>query len=111
MGRYRNLLTYPDGSRRWPLLGYETVKGYENRLPKIAPIELIQMIQNSLEEITVRLVMPRALNDEEKSELTAFIQENLGYPFRLSFEYVDSIRNPINGKVEQFISLIEPGHP
>ena len=102
MGRYRNLLTLPDGSRRWPLMGYE------GRLPDIAPIELMQMVQTSLEEIHVRLVMERALDDSETRELTTFIQGNLGYPFRLRFEYVDTIRNAANGKVEQFISLIEP---
>ncbi|TRZ96996.1 MAG: phenylacetate--CoA ligase family protein [Rhodocyclaceae bacterium] len=101
MGRYRNLLTLPDGTRRWPRLGYES------QLQSIAPIELMQMIQTSLEEIQVRLVMARTLGDSEMRNLTTFIQGNLGYPFRLSFEYVDSIRNPANGKIEQFISLIE----
>jgi phenylacetate-CoA ligase len=101
MGRYRNLLRLPDGTRRWARLGYET------SLHSIAPIELMQMIQTSLDEIKVRLVMARPLDDSEIRALTAFIHANLGYAFRLSFEYVDSIRNPANGKVEQFISLIE----
>jgi phenylacetate-CoA ligase len=100
MGRYRNLLTLPDGTRRWPRLGYES------RLQDIAPIELMQMIQRSLDEIDVHLVMPRPLSTAEQENLTGFIQKNLGYPFRFRFEYVDSIRNPANGKIEQFISLI-----
>ena len=103
MGRYRNLLTLPDGTRRWPRLGYES------RLQEIAPIELMQMIQRSTEEIDVRLVMPRPLADDERESLSTFIRKNLGHPFRLRFEYTDSIRNPANGKIEQFISLIEPG--
>ena len=102
MGRYRNLLTLPDGTRRWPRLGYET------SLQSIAPIELMQMIQTAAEEIRVRLVMERALDAAETERLTAFIQKNLGYPFRLSFDHVDTIRNPSNAKFEQFISLIEP---
>lgn len=100
MGRYRNLLTLPDGTRRWPRLGYET------SLQAIAPIDLMQMIQTAAEEIRVRLVMARALDDSEAGRLTTFIQQNLGHPFRLSFEYVDSIRNPANAKLEQFISLL-----
>jgi phenylacetate-CoA ligase len=103
MGRYRNLLTLPDGTRRWPRLGYES------RLHDIAPIELMQMVQRSVEEIDVRLVMPRPLADDERESLSTFICNNLGHPFRLRFEYTDSIRNPANGKIEQFISLIEPG--
>ena len=106
MGRYRNLLTLPDGTRSWPRLGYET------SLQSIAPIELMQMIQTAAEKIRVRLVMERALDTAETERLTAFIQKNLGYPFRLSFDYVDTIRNPSNAKLEQFISLIEPqGRP
>ncbi|MDP1735078.1 MAG: hypothetical protein Q8L44_12040 [Sulfuritalea sp.] len=102
MGRYRNLLTLPNGTRLWPRLGYES------KLQAIAPIELMQMIQTSLDEIQVRLVMARALDESEIRNLTTFIQGNLGYPFRLRFDYVDSIRNSANGKIEQFISLIEP---
>ena len=103
MGRYRNLLTLPDGTRRWPRLGYES------RLQDIAPIELMQMVQRSVEEIDVHLVMPRPLTGEEQENLAKFIRNNLGHPFRLRFEYTDSIRNPANGKIEQFISLIESG--
>lgn len=101
MGRYRNLLTLPDGTKRFPLMGYEI------NLADIAPIELMQMVQTSREEITVRLVMARALAAGEQAALTSFIHRNLGHPFGLTFEYVDTIRNPANGKQEQFISLIE----
>ena len=102
MGRYRNLVTLPDGRRHWPRLGYES------RLQEIAPIELMQMIQHTPEEIEVRLVMSRSLSADEQQNLTTFIRNNLGHPFRLRFEYTDTIRNPANGKIEQFISLIEP---
>jgi phenylacetate-CoA ligase len=100
MGRYRNLLTLPDGTRRWPRLGYES------RLQEVAPIELMQMVQTTAEEISVRLVAARPLDATETRALTAFIQDKLGHPFRLSFDYVDTIRNPANGKIEQFISLL-----
>jgi phenylacetate-CoA ligase len=103
MGRYRNLLTLPDGSLRWPRLGYES------RLQEIAPIELMQMIQHNTDEIDVRLVMPRPLTEGEREKLATFIHTNLGHPFRLNFSYTNSIRNSVNGKIEQFISLIESG--
>lgn len=102
MGRYRNLLTLPDGTRRWPQMGYQ------GRLREIAPIELMQMVQTGADEILVRLVMARPLENSEQDSLSRFIRDNLDYPFRLGFEYVDSIRNPANGKIEQFISMIEP---
>ncbi len=102
MGRYRNLVTLPDGSRHWPRLGYES------QLQAIAPIELMQMIQRELDQMDVRLVMPRQLTESEEAALTTFIWKNFGYNFRLNFDYVDTIRNPVNGKIEQFISLIKP---
>lgn len=98
MGRYRNLMTLPDGTHRWPQVGLG--------LSDIAPIEQMQMAQTGLEEIEVRLVIARPLRPDEIEGLTAYLHKNLGYPFRLSFNYVDSIRNPANGKVEQFISML-----
>ena len=72
----------------------------------IAPIELMQMVQRKAEEIDVRLVMARHLTESEKERLTSFIWKNLGHNFQLRFEYVDTLRNPNNGKIEQFISLL-----
>jgi phenylacetate-CoA ligase len=103
MGRYRNLVTLPDGTQRWPLMGYDS-----GRLREIAPIEAMQMVQTGRDEIDVRLVTPRPLDEKERSALAAFIQGNLGHPFDLRFDYVASIRNPANGKVEQFLSRLEP---
>lgn len=101
MGRYRNLLTMPSGEQRWPRLGYES------KLQDIAPIKLMQMVQRTAHNIVVRLVMARPLQPGEESQLTAFIQQDLGHPFRLSYEYVDTIRNSRNGKLEQFMSEID----
>lgn len=103
LGRTRNLLRLPDGTRRWALLGIEPGQ----RLRELAPLELMQMVQTGLEDIEVRLVMQRPLTASEQQALTEAIHGNLGYPFRLSFEYVDSIRNPSNGKIEFFISRVE----
>jgi phenylacetate-CoA ligase len=103
MGRYRNVVRLPDGTRRWALMGFEPGMG----LREIAPVEMMQMVQTAREDIEVRLVMSRHLSAGERQALTTFIHGNLGYPFRLNFKYVESIRNPANGKIEYFISLIE----
>ena len=100
LGRYRNLLTYPDGTQRWPLLGNE------GRLREIAPVTMMQLVQTKPDELEARLVMPRPLTPAEQEQLARLIAENQGYPFKLSFRYVDTIRNPVNGKLEQFISLL-----
>jgi phenylacetate-CoA ligase len=100
MGRYRNLVRLPNGDTRWPRIGWED-------LVKVAPIDQIQLVQHTLHDVEVRLVMPKGrLTDEQTVELTRFIQRNLGHPFNLRFEYVDEIRHAVNGKVEAFISKI-----
>jgi phenylacetate-CoA ligase len=104
MGRYRNLVTLPSGELRWPKMGYEELRS-------VVPVDLMQMVQHSLEDIEVRLVKAAPLTAEEQQALTAFIQRNLGYPFRLRFEYVADIRNASNGKIEQFISKLPNANP
>jgi len=100
MGRYRNLLTYPDGTTRWPLMGNR------GRLREVAPIDALQLVQTASDALEARVVMPRPISDTEVARLTTLIQDNQGYPFRITVRQVDSIRNPANGKIEQFISLL-----
>ncbi len=99
MGRYRNLVTLPDGDTRWPRIGWED-------MVKVAPVEQIQLVQHTLHDIEARLVMREPLTAAYQQALTAFIQRNLGHPFNLRFSVVDTIRHAVNGKVEAFVSLL-----
>jgi phenylacetate-CoA ligase len=78
------------------------------RLNEIAPIELIQLVQTSLEHIEVRLVVPREISREEEEGFSGILRERLGYPFELTFTYHDEIPRGPGGKFEQFRSEI-PG--
>lgn len=99
MGRARNILTYPTGETHFPLLGGE-------RYAEIAPIRQYQVIQHSLREIEVRLVVDRPLPRDEEATLREFILSKLGYPFHLSFSYHARIPMGAGGKFEDFISEI-----
>ncbi len=101
MGRYRNLVQLPSGVRRWPRMGFEY-------LDAIGPIELIQLVQRSLQDVHVRLVVRSPLTAAQTAALTAHIHTSLGHPFNLSFEEVAEIRSPVNGKIEHFISELPP---
>ena len=58
-------------------------------------------------EVVLRAVRERfGLAPDEAARLVALIQSNQGYPFRITLRRVASIRNPANGKIEQFISLL-----
>lgn len=99
MGRYRNLLTLPSGDTRWPRIGYEELRS-------VAPVDQMQIVQHTLHDLEVRLIMQVPLTAAHQEALTAFVQRNLGHPFRVRFERVDSIVHPVNGKVEAFVSRL-----
>lgn len=99
MGRARNILTYPSGETRFPLLGGE-------RYAEIAPVKQYQAIQRSFHEIEVRLIVDRPLAGDEEAALRKFILAKLGYPFDLNFSYPSLIPMGAGGKFEDFISEI-----
>lgn len=99
LGRFRNLVTLPDGRRRWPKLGFEEIREF-------AVVEKMQLVQLDLQRVAVRLVAPAPLTEAQLARLTQLIRDNLGHPFALDFDYVDDVRNPANGKLEQFISRL-----
>ena len=99
LGRERNMIVRPDGTRHWPLTGYK-------RFREIAPIAQYQMRQHAPDRIEVRMVVERPLTPEEEAALTAWLHEKMRYPFRLDFTYFEG-RLPTgpNGKFEEFMRL------
>lgn len=98
LGRSRNMLTMPDGQKRWP-------RFLARR--EIAPIAQWQIIQETRERLTAKIVPQRPLNREDEERLTLSIAENFGFRFDIHFEYLDAIRGHENGKFEEFISKVE----
>jgi phenylacetate-CoA ligase len=99
LGRVRNLVTLPTGEKFFPRMAIQS-------LNEIAPIELIQMVQTSLEHIEVRLVVPREVTGEEEARIAVILQDRLRHPFNLTFTYHDRIARGPGGKFEQFRSEI-----
>lgn len=105
MGRYRNLVTLPTGDTRWPRIGWEEM------VTIVPQVDGIQLVQHTLEDIEARLVLREAMTPEQQAALIAFVQRNLGHPFRVRIERVESIRHEVNGKVESFISRLPKPRP
>lgn len=103
LGRERNLLRLPDGRRFWPLVGAFSYRD-------IAPVRQYQVIQRSLERVTLRLAVERPLSAAEESRLADKLVEFLGYRFVVDFDYCapEIARGP-GGKFEDFICEISPG--
>ncbi len=96
-GRYRGMITLPSGERSWPDVGLV-------KLQDIAPIEQFQLVQKSLEDIEVKLVLPRPILEEEKQNLTALFHKTLRHPFNITFVQLDNIPRSPGGKYEEFVS-------
>jgi len=64
------------------------------------------VVQKSLSDIEVALVVARPLQPAETEALRALILKNLGYPFNVSFVYRDAIPRSAGGKYEDFRSEV-----
>jgi phenylacetate-CoA ligase len=100
VGRERNLLRLPDGRRFWPLVGTFDYRD-------IAPVRQCQVIQRSLERMTMRLAVEHPLSTAEEQGLAARLITSLGFTVAVDFEYfADRIPRAPGGKFEDFISEI-----
>ena len=100
LGRERNLVTMPDGSRRYPLVGFM-------RFREVAPVLQYQFVQHAIDRLEMRLVTETPLSASQEADLTAIVQKALGFSFALGFTYFpDRIPRAASGKFEEFICRI-----
>ena len=98
-GRARDMLTLPGGAQRFPYYGH-------GALVRVAAIVQHQIVQKSLEEIEIRLVVRRPLTTAEQAQIHTAVAEGLGHKFRLSICYRDEITRGPGGKYAEFTSEI-----
>lgn len=91
-GRTRNLITYPDGRRQWPMIGS---KEFYSKFK----IKRFQAVQKSLKIIEISVIA----EPFDEKEFKKFVNSSLGYEFDIRVSYVYNF--PI-GKFEEFKSLI-----
>lgn len=97
MGRERNLITLPDGSRHWPSFP-------EEEWMDIAPIRRMQLAQTGIDRVEVRLVMDRRLASTEQERLGQVLMKCLRHPFHFEFSYHETLQRGRNLKFEDFVS-------
>ncbi|MGE0238909.1 MAG: phenylacetate--CoA ligase family protein [Parvibaculaceae bacterium] len=97
LGRERNLVQLPDGSRNWPLVGFHD---YDT----VAPIRQYQLIQHKIDEIEFKLVADQDLTPDQEERLIKIVQQSLNHPFKITITRSRD-RLPVgpNGKLEEFI--------
>jgi phenylacetate-CoA ligase len=99
VGRVRNMLSTPDGNQIWPSF---ILRAWTHGLP----ISQFQFVQTHLDRIEVRLVVSRQPSAEEEQRITRSLQDLFGWPFTISFNYMDSIPRSQGGKYEEFMSMV-----
>ncbi|MBL8492126.1 MAG: phenylacetate--CoA ligase family protein [Rhodocyclaceae bacterium] len=100
LGRVRNMLTLPDGGRRWPLFGL-------NDLPGI-PLRQYRIVQRSATRLEAQLVVDRPLRPDEEDRIRAALRGRLHPDFQVDLVYPAFLPRDPSGKFEDFINACPP---
>lgn len=95
LGRTRNMLRLPGGRTAWP--GFPM-----NTLVRLQAIRELRMIQHTLDEIEIELVLQRALTAEEATQLVEAVRTRLQHPFNVRLTQVAALARGPGHKREDF---------
>ena len=98
LGRSRALARMPDGGLRY-------VQFPGSKFVKIAPIREYQLIQHGDNLMEVRLECAVPVTPEHEQQLTALIQDCIGFPIKVRVRQVDKLPLDGQGKREEFLRL------
>ncbi len=97
LGRRRNMVLLPDGSKHWPRIG-------STEFRTIAPIKRFQAAQINATTLEMRLIVDTPLTKNQQDAICKLIHHFIGYPFEICFTYVHEFPS---GKFEEFVNLYE----
>jgi len=99
MGRERNMIVMPDGTRHWPLVGFD-------RFRDLAPVRQYQLLQHDPLHIEARFATTRPVSAAEDTALRDHLHAALGHPFALDLRYfTEDLPGSRSGKFEEFRRL------
>ena len=96
-----SIITLPDGRLISPSVLTHPFKPMHN-------IKESQIIQDSIDKITVKIVKGVGYTDRDEEKLITAFRERLGGQVRIGIEYVKSIPKTKGGKLKWVVSQIEP---
>lgn len=100
MGRTRNMFVRPDGQKFWPSVPRFTDEMYA----ELPAIRQTQYVQKASDWIELRVVVDVPYSHGLEAQITAHIQRQFKYPYRVTFSYEKKLTYAKNGKFEEFLS-------
>jgi phenylacetate-CoA ligase len=100
LGRARNMLLLPDGTRRWPVLGIRAMRA-------AAPIRQAQFVQVTRTRLEVLLVCERPLSPAEEATVVNLVRGRQPVAMDVVLTPVREIARSEGGKFEEFICRAE----
>jgi phenylacetate-CoA ligase len=98
LGRVRNLLVRPDGTRVWPLFG--------TWRPEFGVIRRFQVVQTTSSTLVLRFVADREPTPAERDAMRATLLDACGATFDVTFERANDLPRGPSGKFEDFVSHV-----
>lgn len=98
LGRRRNMVLLPDGTRHWPIVG-------SRKYRDVAPIRRHQALQIDANTVELRLQVDSPLTKDQENIIISILQKAIQYPFTVKIYYVDNFPD---GKFEEFVNLYDP---
>ena len=97
LGRQRNLVLLPDGTRHWPMVGFPLWSD-------VVPVRQFQFVQLDRTTILARMSASGRPDSAQEARLTTIIQNALNHPFEIRYEWHETPlpRGP-GGKFEEFL--------
>lgn len=95
LGRTRNMVRLPEGRSAFP--GFPL-----NALLRLPAIRELKMIQHSLEDLEIELVVSRPLTNEEEASLVRAVCKRLQREFRIQLTQVSQLSRGSSFKREDF---------
>jgi phenylacetate-CoA ligase len=95
VGRVRNLMRLPDGSRRWPRPGLR-------RMRAIAPFTQVQVVQTGLHALVLKLVCAEPLGAAQRDALVAHLKGRFDTIDEVTIQELDAIPRGAGLKFEAF---------
>ena len=105
LGRDRNLVARPDGTRRYPLTGF-------HEFHTVMPVLQFRLIQHTLQQMELIVHTRIAPDAAQSAALAKIVQGALEYPFDVQVTHSpEPLPRSAGGKFEDFVSRVPAVSP